>query len=230
MPLHGHVFSGIRGVRGFDANVTITADIAAAFSAHGFRFCVRYVRRQKKHAQDLTADEAGIILDTGLALMPVQHVESEDGWVPTGDKGASNGDNAAEDASSIGIPSGVTVWCDLEGVTPETPAQDIIDYCNRWHSAVAAAGFVPGLYVGWHAGLNPNQLYRSLRYTHYWAAYNLNADQAPAVRGVQMRQAARKPIDKVPGFDFEFQTDTITGDKLGGMPALVGPDGWAEVL
>ena len=230
MPLHGHVFTAPRGIRGFDANVTITADIASAFAAHGYRFCVRYVRRQTKHAHDLTAAEANTILDAGLALMAVQHVESEEGWVPTLEKGASNGANAAEHVTTVGMPSGVTVWCDLEGVAVGTPAQDVIDYCNRWHSVVAGAGFVPGLYVGFHCGLNPNQLYRSLRFTHYWSSYNLNADEMPAVRGVQMRQAVRKPLDHVPGFNFEFQTDRIGGDKLGGVPTLAGPDGWDELL
>ncbi|HTE45058.1 MAG TPA: glycoside hydrolase domain-containing protein [Gemmatimonadaceae bacterium] len=230
MPLHGHVFTGIRGIRGFDANATITAGIAAAFAAHGYHFCVRYIRRDAVHAHDLSATEATTILDAGLALMPVQHVESEEAWIPSMGKGAANGEAAAMDATAIGVPSGVTVWCDLEGVAVGTPAQDVIDYCNRWHSVVAGAGFVPGLYVGFHAGLNPNQLYRSLRFSHYWAAYNLNSDQAPAIRGVQMKQAVPKPLDRVPGTIVEFQVDTIRGDALGGMPTLVGPDRWMELL
>jgi len=158
--------------------------------------------------------------------MVVQHVESEDSWTPTPDKGDANGSVAAEESTAIGIPAGVTVWCDLEGVAVGTPADDVIDYCNRWHSAVAAAGFVPGLYVGFHCGLNPDQLYRSLRFTHYWSSYNLNSDEMPAVRGVQMRQGAARPLDRVPGFKFEFDTDVITGDRLGGFPTLVGPDEW----
>jgi len=226
MALNGHVFTGIRGVRGFDADVTITADAAASFFAHGYRYAVRYVRRQPKHKQDLTAKEASTILDAGLALMAVQHVESEDSWTPTPEKGEANGSVAAEEATAIGIPAGVSVWCDLEGVATNTPAQDVIDYCNRWHSMVAAAGFVPGLYVGYHCGLNADQLYRALRFTHYWSSYNLNSDEMPAVRGVQMRQGSARPLDRVPGFNFEFDTDVITGDNLGGFPTLVGPDGW----
>src|SRR4051812_9322322 len=112
--LHGHVFTGVRGVRGFDADVRITADIAAAFSRHGYRFCIRYVRRQAKHNRDIPADEANVILDAGLALMLVQHVESEESWMPTAAKGAANGEVAAEHATAVGIPSGVCVWLDLE--------------------------------------------------------------------------------------------------------------------
>lgn len=118
------------------------------------------------------------------------------------------------------------VWCDLEGVTVGTPAQQVIDYCNNWHSTIAARGYVPGLYVGWHCGLSPSQLYLSLRFTHYWGAYNLNSDQVPTVRKLQMKQRERKPTDEVPGFDMEFQVDTIRADALGGRPSLLAAEGW----
>lgn len=230
MQLHGHVFTAPDGVRGFDANATIKPAVAAAFHDHGYRFCVRYVRRDKPHSFDLTSDEASALLDAGLALMVVQHVESETSWSPSADKGEANGTIAAEESDKIGIGSGVTVWCDLEGVAVKTSAEDVIDYCNEWHSAVAAAGYVPGLYVGFHSGLNASQLFRSLRFTHYWGAFNLNADEAPATRGLQMRQAVRKPLDVVAGNKLDFQVDKIRRDTLGGSPTLLGPDGWLEQL
>lgn len=230
MLLHGHVYSVPDGTRGFDANATITTDVASAFYAQGYRYCVRYVRRDKAHATDLTAAEATALLEAGLGLMPVQHVESEDSWQPSADKGTTNGGVAATEAAAIGLPAGVTIWCDLEGVDPETPAQAVIDYCNQWHAAVASQGYVPGLYVGYHAGLNPSQLYRSLRFIHYWGAYNLNSDQAPAVRGLQMKQSERRSVDAVPGVNLEFQVDVVRGDSLGGRPTLLAPDYWLEQL
>ena len=118
------------------------------------------------------------------------------------------------------------VWCDLEGVTVGTPAAQVIDYCNQWHAAVAGAGYVPGLYVGFHCGLDATQLYRALRFSHYWGAYNLNADEMPIVRGLQMKQSLCKPPDAVPGHTFEFQVDTVRADALGGHPTLVARDGW----
>ena len=120
------------------------------------------------------------------------------------------------------------VWCDLEGVTVGTPAAQVIDYCNQWHAAVAAAGYVPGLYVGFRCGLTPAQLYRALRFTHYWGAYNLNSDEAPAVRGLQMKQSSPKALDAVAGCAFEFQVDTVRGDALGGHPTLIAREGWPE--
>jgi hypothetical protein len=229
-PLQGHVFTAPRGVRGFDANVIIADGMATAFARHGYQFVMRYVRRKAKHAYDLTAAEARAILAAGLALGVVQHVESAESWSPTAAKGTANGKIAAKEATAIGIPPGVCLWCDLEGVATRTPARAVIDYGNHWHSAVAAAGFVPGLYVGYHCGLTATQLYRSLRYTHYWSAYNLNADQAPAVRGVQMRQGVARGLDRVEGFDIDFDTDVVTGDKLGGFPTFVGPDGWDTLV
>jgi hypothetical protein len=71
---------------------------------------------------------------------------------------------------------------------------------------------------------------RVVRFTHYWGAYNLNADQAPVVRGLQMKQSARRPIDAVPGAKFDFQTDKVRTDALGGRPTLVAPEHWFELL
>jgi hypothetical protein len=225
--LDGHAYAVPDGVRGFDANQTITPQIAAAFRGRGYRFCIRYVRRKDQHSYDLTRDEAAGLLAAGLGLMVVQHVAPE-GWRPTAKDGTAYGTTAAKECSAIGVPAGVTLWCDLEGVASGTSAKQVIDFCNNWHSAAAAAGFVPGLYVGFGAGLGPAQLYQDLRFTHYWAAYNLNADQFPAVRGVQMRQAERSAADKVPGYTFEFQTDFVNADKLGGRPTLLAPEIWLD--
>jgi hypothetical protein len=85
------------------------------------------------------------------------------------------------------------------------------------------------LYVGYHAGLSATQLYRALRFTHYWSAYNLNADEFPAVRGVQMRQAIAGRGDTVPGVNLDFQVDRIRADNLGGSPTLLALEGWPEL-
>jgi len=230
MLLHGHVYTAPAGLLGFDTAKAIKPAVASAFFNHGYRFCVRYVRRDKAHPFDLSADEAQGILEVGLGLMVVQYVESEESWKPSASKGAAQGAMAGSEANRIGVPSGVTLWCDLEGVAVGTSATDVIDYCDHWHQAVATAGFVPGLYVGWHAGLSATQLYRSLRFTHYWGAYNLNSDQAPTVRGLQMKQSERRPTDVVPGVKLDFQTDKVRTDALGGRPTLLAPDHWFELV
>lgn len=229
MTLPGHVFSAPDGVRGFDTAERVNPSAAAAFRRGGYRFCVRYVRRDKPHASALSATEARSLLNVGIGLMLVQYVESDTSWTPSGTKGTTNGSVAAAEAANLGVPWGVTVWCDLEGVAPGTPAQSVIDYCNRWHIAVTSAGYVAGLYVGYHCGLTPTQLYRALRFTHYWSAYNLNADQYPAVRGVQMQQLRAGKADFVAGQSTDFQVDKISADKLGGRPTLLALEGWPEI-
>lgn len=229
MTLPGHVFTVPDGVRGVDTAERVSASAAAAFRRRGYRFAVRYVRRDKPHASALSATEARSLLNVGIGLMLVQYVESETSWNPSAAKGTTHGSVAAAEAEKLGVPWGVTVWCDLEGVAPGTPAQRVIDYCNRWHIAVTSAGYVAGLYVGYRCGLTPTQLYRALRFTHYWSAYNLNADQYPAVRGVQMRQLRAGRSDYVSRQSTDFQVDRVNADRLGGRPTLLALEGWPEI-
>ena len=229
MPLTGHVFSAPDGVRGFDTTETVTPSTADGFRRAGYRFCVRYVRRDKPHASALKASEARSLLSVGIGLMIVQYVESETAWNPTAAKGTKNGGVAASECELLGVPWGVTVWCDLEGVAPGTPSQRVIDYCNVWHSAVSSAGYVPGLYVGYRVGLTPTQLYRALKFTHYWGAYNLNTDQYPATRGIQMQQSKARASDRPSGTTIDFQTDRVSADALGGRPTVLALECWPEI-
>jgi hypothetical protein len=229
MTLPGHVFTAPNGVRGFDTSGTVTPRAAALMHSAGYRFAVRYVRRAKRHPSTLTASESRTLLNSGLGVMLVQYVESESSWTPTAAKGQRNGTIAATEADGLGFPWGITIWCDLEGIAAGTPSLRIIDYCNRWHEEVSAAGYVPGIYVGYHARLSPLQLYRSLRFTHYWAAYNLNADQYPAVRGVQMKQSQASASAIPSGVGISFQSDRVMSDVLGGQPTLLALDGWPEL-
>lgn len=208
------------GTKGFDANVTITASDAAKFYAAGYRFAVRYVRRSQRHAYDLTSWELATLLRHGLAVMLVQHV-APPGWHPTELLGRVYGETAAEEAGTAGASPGVTLWCDLEEVSDDSSPDDVIRYCNAWYDAVRQAGYEPGLYVGYGAGLTAEQLYWKLRFARFWSAYNLDTDRYPAVRGVCLRQHAKKLADHVPGITFEFDVNLIGKDALGGMPTLI---------
>ena len=48
--------------------------------------------------------------------MLVQYVESETAWIPSAIKGTTNGTVAASEATKLGVPWGVTIWCDLEEI------------------------------------------------------------------------------------------------------------------
>ena len=76
-----------------------------------------------------------------------------------GSVGGSYGQAAALNAAAIGLPMGVSLWLDLEGVASYATAANTIAYVNAWAGEVAAAGFVPGLYVGANQPLTGDELY-----------------------------------------------------------------------
>ncbi len=220
--LSAKVASATIGQIGFDTASTVTPAAIAAAQQRGYTFAIRYVRRAVPHDGDLTAEEASNILASGLALRAVQYVESEDSWTPSADKGTRNAANGVAYAQSIGLPPGMNLWCDLEGVAAGVAWTEVDAYCRAWYAAVDEAGFVPGLYVGWSPGLNPVQLW-NLPFQHYWRSYNLNDDQVPATRGTQLRQKSQSVL---PGLDpSTFDEDVVTGDALGGVPVWLAPAG-----
>jgi hypothetical protein len=107
----------------------------------------------------------------------------------------------------------VNLWCDLEGVAGGTSAGDVTAYCNAWAAQVAAAGYVPGLYVGYEPGLSSQELY-DLAFANYWGAYNI--DIIPATRGLQMQQKEGSG-GTIGGVSTESYDDDVTmNDHLGG--------------
>ncbi|MEM9458291.1 MAG: DUF1906 domain-containing protein [Myxococcota bacterium] len=167
---------------GFDTDTVVTAEVARQMASLGYRFCMRYLSLGEESSGDLTVDEAQGILAAGLALGLVQHATTSS---LNASLGQENGANAAKNASGLGIPSGVTVWCDLESVHSSSSA-DTIAYVNAWASQVDSGGYEPGLYVGPDTGLNSTQLYESLSVAHYWKS----GSEVPWVetRGFQMIQ------------------------------------------
>ncbi|MHA1067196.1 DUF1906 domain-containing protein [Enterobacter ludwigii] len=212
MALSGSIQSAASNSLGFDADSIVSQAIAQQFVEQGYTFCVRYLSLGCGQAEgDLSADEATDILQAGLALMVVQHVD-DPGWMPTQSLGQTYGSNAATNAASIGIPPGVNVWCDLEGIANGTAAQDVIDYCSAWYDAVSAAGYIPGLYVGANAVLTGQQLY-DLPFEHYWQSCSEVPDIP--VRGYQLVQTfVPEPVNGI-GIDSDLtQTDLQGGQAV----------------
>src|SRR5947209_1884674 len=116
MPLPGTINSAPAGKHGIDCNTVLTAANCNAIKVQGYSFCLRYVSRgEHEPSGDLSAAEASIILSSGLALMPVQHVaRKKGGWSPSEALGEEYGQNAAAHVHEIGFPPGVNVWLDLE--------------------------------------------------------------------------------------------------------------------
>lgn len=206
------------GTTGFDTNQTVTKESAAHYYELGRRFVVRYVPRVTPRPNDVTTEEVALLHAAKFGVVFVQHVESESSWTPDGDKGAKYGQAAAAYVRDLGAPAGVTVALDLEGVSPAVSSQDIIAYCTNWYREVASAGYLPCLYVGWHCGLSPAELYR-LPFERYWGAYNLNRDQEPATVGLCMKQHT---------LDGTADGDIVMPDAEGRLPTCWAPDCWPE--
>jgi hypothetical protein len=202
------------GLRGFDTATVLTAADATSFAAAGFRYAIRYVSRTTPEAAaDLSAAEATAILQAGLALMAVQHCEAE-GWTPSEQLGTAYGQAAAANAAAAGLLPGVNLWLDLEGVASDTAAQIVVAYCNAWYDAVAAAGYLPGLYVGVGQVLTGEQLYYDLKFQYYWTPPSQYVPTI-AVRGSCLRQTINA------GFELDgiaYDEDMTIADTRGHTP------------
>jgi Domain of unknown function (DUF1906) len=204
MPLPGQVENAEPFVPGFDTDTAVTAAAAHQFFSQGYRFCLRYLSLGVEAAGDLTANEAADILSAGLAIMPVQHAHAP-GWSPSADLGEQDGEAAAANALSVGFPTGVNIWFDLEGVDVTAAAQDVIDHCTAWFDVVEGAGFKPGLYVGADAILSGRQLF-DLPFQSYWRAQSVVPDIP--VRGYQLFQFYPSVTANGIGVDLDMvQTD-----------------------
>jgi len=230
--LGGRAFDVPDGTRGFDCNSVVGASDAAALVAHGYDFAIRYIRRETVHAYDLNRTEANRLLDAGLGVMCVQHVERDAApwWIPTGDKGLAQGLVAVTELVQLGFPIGTMCWLDLEGVARSIPAGDVIEFCQQWYHVVKKAEYEPGIYIGYRCGLTPVELYYRLSFRHYWGAGNLNTDEYPAIRGIQMKQKWRKPADVPSGVKVDFNVDVVRADAKGGRPRVFARGDWFDSL
>lgn len=211
-PLQGNVEQATPGLQGFDTATPLCLAEARTLRQDGFRFCVRYLSRTTPQApSDLSLAEAKAILAGGLALMAVQHVLRA-GWIPSARRGAQYGAAATANARQVGLPAGVTLWLDLEGVRKNVDGEEVIAYCNNWFERVAVGGYEPGLYVGAASGLDGDQLYWRLKTRHYWRSGSRVPDLPH--RGYQLVQRITSAPDKVIGI--EIDRDVTYSDAFGG--------------
>ena len=209
--LSGRVERAPPGAKGFDINSPLTAASAKSYVKQGFVFCVRYIRRDPVSANDLTRTEVETILSAGLALMAVQHVTPHP-WVASESLGTTYGENAAAAASAAGLPPGMNIWLDLEDVRADTPASDVIAYCNAWFAAAEAKGYVPGVYVGSNTQLSGDDLYWRLKTKHYWKS----GSTVPPIpeRGYQMIQHIPAGPDTDTSIDLDVTRNDAFGDAV----------------
>jgi hypothetical protein len=200
----------------FDVDQPLSQPEADEFFKAGYLACGRYLPRTPALIKgNLTPLEIQVLLTAGLSIFAVQHAP-EPGWVPSAAIGTLYGGYGAGYAKAIGLPPGMILWDDLEMAADGTPAWAVIDYCNAWYASVNAAGYVPGLYVGYGAVLSPEALYLKLAFKHYWKAYN---GPEVAIRGFQMVQQTQQSLN---GITFDPNRSQV--DELGDSAIWLSPD------
>lgn len=196
----------------FDCNQMLSTGHALAFKNSGYDTCIRYIPRTPTLVYgNLTGVEIEAILAAGLDLCVVQHCP-EPNWMATADLGKEYGEYGAAYCEHIGLPKGVSVWLDLEEVAGGSDANG---YCRAWFTAVKAAGYEPGIYVGYNPQMSDEALHL-LPFEAYWRAYN--SDSTIPVRGWQIRQEPQKTLNGI-----AFDPDVISADALGNLPFVISP-------
>lgn len=223
------LFTAPEGLRGFDCNSSVTPRQAELMKQADYHFALRYVRRDQKHIYDLTKSECKVLANADLGIMAVQHVESESSWVPSLAKGKAFGLTAAQEMLSLDLPPGTICWCDLEGVNSAIPSLHVSSYLNAWYDEVRKENFEMGIYAGWRTGLSASDLYQKTKCRRFWGAYNQNKDEAPPVRGNQLKQRLSRPEDRPKtNISLGFNVDTVLRDKFGSLPLVAANEGWDE--
>ena len=136
------------GARGIDSVALISsADAARRVRESEIDFVLQYLG-------SVTKDIVQTITDAGLGFMPVTYANR------------LNGSETIAELSTLDLPDGTTVWCDVENRATIDP-QTLIKLINEWGSMLRLQGFVPGMYVGPGCPLTSAELY-ALEVFRYW--------------------------------------------------------------
>ena len=142
---------GAVGVDSLPFSQAGTPEQAQALKASGVDFIALYLGVA-------TEQQTRAALDAGLLVFGVTLANRYDGQ------------RSAEQANQLGLPAGCALFLDLEGRPAyDTPAASLIAAINAWADAVAAVGYVPGIYVGSPQPLTTDELTR-LHVVRYWRA------------------------------------------------------------
>lgn len=179
---------------GVDCVTTLSADHASALRAAGLRFACRYLG-------SLSAPELSDILAAGMMACPVTYADRFDGAA------------SVADLEELHVPTGVTVWLDVEGVSNVAP-NELIEQINAWANVIAGAGYQPGLYVGANGVLSAAELY-SLQVVRYWRSMSLVPEPACGYCLTQLQ-----PTIVLAGVSVDV--DVIGHDYRGRLPTMIG--------
>lgn len=202
------------GALGVDTVATITQAQALSLAKHGYSFVVRYLG-------GVTQEEVANIFFAELAIMLVGYSRGV-GWLPTAALGSYDGASAVAHTKALQLPPGLTLWCDLEGMSGT--AADTIEYAEAWGAQVAAAGYVPGVYVGAGIPLDAQQLYALNNIHAYWHSCSV----VPDVGSCSYQMYQLNPPNIVFAKDagvaaLEVDIDVVQQDHSGRLPFWARP-------
>lgn len=154
------------GAKAFDTVARVTAGQAAALYSAGFRVAFRY-------AVSITVGELADLTGAGHLVSFVMYSPPE-GYTPHAADAVSAASRACAALHALGVPSGIVVWIDAEGMggTPD----ERIAYINAAADTIIGAGFIPGLYVGAGVGLTSGELF-GLHVHRYWKSLSRVVDR-----------------------------------------------------
>ena len=189
------------GARGVDCVTLINAESAAKFKASGVEFCLQYLG-------SVTAQGVADIVAAGLAFMPVTYADRFDG--PT----------TVAELTALGLPTGCTVWLDVEGIGPSMDIPTLKQKINDWATTVATAGFQPGMYVGSNAQLTSLELYQ-LKVVRYWHSLSRILDRNGMLAEPSCGFCVHQLFPTVDWSGVEVDMDFIQQDYQNRLPSWV---------
>ena len=188
------------GDRFTDSVTLITPALAAALKAEGFDGVSQYL------GGGVTAQSVQAITNAGLGFLPVTFADRFDG------------EQTVAECHALGLPDGVTVFLDVEGIGPSITAAQLMMKIADWAHPVADANYIPSMYVGWKALLTSAELY-ALPVYRYWKAFSRildrNGQPAEPACGWSVIQS---PTTTRAGVQVDI--DFVTGDYRSRFPVL----------
>ncbi len=80
--------------------------------------------------------------------------------------------------AALGVPKGVTVWLDLEGLTAwKSDPIKLIQMIEDWAAPIVDAGYIAGLYAGVPQPLTSEELWKLKGITRYWKGQGRQVDR-----------------------------------------------------
>lgn len=202
---------------GFDTDTKLSGAMcqrlaASVYAGKPLTFAIRYVHHGPAPREDLDPDELRSLLGAGFTVLVVQHPRAPADNILSADVGKGDAEWAIRNATAAGYvtPAGSSPIClalDLEGV--RNPGAAVAAFAVVWCQAVAAAGYRPVIYVGYGAGLSPQDLYELPNVDRYWAAWG---PWTVAKRGVCCKQHETVTVAGV-----ELDPDYAYPDNEGGV-------------